>query len=112
MSAQGDLELNLIELIGEVKTRHLCEQFGGTRLLIPANPHPDHRIASTIGMRATFILSENFAPDVLNIPVARGLRAKHYRNLGWSNARIATALGLTEGGVLRLLKKMNREAPE
>jgi len=40
------------------------------------------------------------------VPLARELRARHYRERGSSNAEIALKLGMSETGVNRLFKAM------
>ena len=58
-------------------------------------------------MEAAQRLSTRFAPDYLRVPLARELRARHYRARGMSQAKIARALGLAEASVWRLLRRLD-----
>ncbi len=93
-------------IIGEAAMVRLAEAFGGTRLYIPANIYADHDIAQAVGMEAATRLSERLAPDYVRVPLARDLRARHYRAEGKSNAQIARALGITESGVDKLFSRI------
>lgn len=105
MNRRRDHYAELLELIGERGMIALAERFAGTRLLIPIKMHGDHAIAQAIGLDAACRLSDRLAPDAIQVPLARDLRARHYRAQGMSQAKIATELGMTEGGVLKLLKR-------
>lgn len=105
MKRQRDHYGELLELLGPAAMIALTERFGGTRLLIPATIQADHPIAEAVGLDAAHRLSDRLAPDVIHVPLARELRAAHYRAQGQSHAQIALRLGLTEGGVLRLLRR-------
>ncbi|MFN3676183.1 MAG: hypothetical protein ACK4TC_09400 [Sphingomonas pseudosanguinis] len=100
----------LVELIGEAAFVRLAEAFGGTRLYIPNKLTPDHEIVEAVGKDAAILLVERFAPDQLKVPLAREIRARHYRARGWSNTRIARALGITERGVERLFHRVPDDA--
>lgn len=93
-------------LIGEEALVRLAERFGGTRLFIPVKMTARHEIARAIGVEPARLLAERLAPDVIRVPLARELRARQYRARGMSNARIAVALGMTEGGVERLFRRL------
>ena len=92
-------------LIGEAAFVRLAEAFGGTRLFVPVKMAAAHEIAKAIGLEAAKRLSARLAPDVIKVPLAREQRALHYRATGKSNAQIARALGITEGGVERLFQR-------
>lgn len=104
MSARPTPELQTI--IGEAAMVRLAEAFGGTRLYVPSTIYADHEIAQAIGMEAAQRLSQRIAPDVVRVPLARDLRARHYRAEGQTNAQIARALGMTESSVNKLLKRV------
>lgn len=97
-------------LIGEAALLRLVEAFGGTRLFVPVKMSSAHDIAKAIGIEAALKMSERLAPDVIRVPLARELRARHYRARGQSNAQIARALGITENGVEKLFARMT-DAP-
>lgn len=111
MRRQRDHYGELLDLLGPQAMIALAERFGGTRLLIPATIHADHAIAEAVGLEAARRLSDRMAPDVIHVPLARELRAAHYRARGQSHAQIALRLGLTEGGVLRLLRRVHGQPP-
>jgi hypothetical protein len=97
----------LAELIGERAYVRLAEEFGGTRLYVPATIGPDHDIAKVVGLSAARILSERLGgAATIRVPLAREARARQYRAAGWSNAKIARALGITETGVDKLFGRM------
>lgn len=97
----------LLELIGEAAFVRLAEAFGGTRLYVPQRFAADSEIVKAIGIEAAGRLSQRLAPDVIKVPLARELRARHYRAAGRSNARIASALGITERAVEKLFQRMD-----
>lgn len=98
--------VELVGLIGEAATIALAEQFGGTRLYVPMRTKDTHPIARAIGRHAAVILCGHYGPSTIRIPLLREMRAKHYRNNGLSNAKIAVCLGLTESGVGTLFKRL------
>ncbi|QPT09695.1 hypothetical protein [Sphingomonas paucimobilis] len=101
---------DLVELIGEAAFVRLAEAFGGTRLYIPSKLDPDHEIVEAVGKDAAILLVERLAPDVIKVPLAREIRARHYRARNWSNARIARALQITESGVEKLFRRVPDDA--
>lgn len=99
---------NLIALLGEEGLIKLAEAFGGTRLYVPLEIPPHHEIVKAIGAEAAQRLSRRYAPAQLRIPLARELRARHYREtLSLSNAKIAVRLGIGETGVDKLFARMD-----
>jgi hypothetical protein len=97
----------LLALIGEAALVRLAEAFGGTRLYVPRTIAPDSELVRAIGVEPAQRLCERLAPDVIKVPLARELRARHYRAAGRSNARIASALGITERAVEKLFQRMD-----
>lgn len=96
---------DLPSLIGEPALVRLAEAFGGTRLFVPTKMTDDHAIVAAIGLDAAFRLRDRLAPDYIRVPLARELRARHYRAQGLSNAQIARKLGVTEPGVNAMFKR-------
>lgn len=97
----------LVAAIGEAAMIALAEQFGGTRLYVPSRVGVSHPIACAIGSEAAEALRTYVgAPGYVRVPLARELRATKYRGEGLSNGRIAVRLGLTEGGVVSLFKRL------
>lgn len=102
---QRELTSHLRAVLGDEAFVHLCQAFGGTRLYVPYKLPDDHDLVVEIGRAAAERLSRAFAPAWLRVPLARRERALHYRGLGWSNARIARALGITDNGVIKLFNR-------
>lgn len=67
---------DFVRLIGLAATMILVEHFGGRRLYIPANPHPDHQLVKLIGLDNLVKLSRVYGlQDHFDIPKAeRALR--------------------------------------
>lgn len=95
-------------LIGEEAFVHLAEAFGGTRLYVPTQIPRTHEIARAIGIEAATVLADRLAPDVVIVPLARELRARHYKAHGQSHAQIARRLGMTEKGVDKLFRRQRQ----
>lgn len=90
-------------------TIQLAQAFGGTRLYVPQAMHAGHEIVQAIGPDAARRLAERFSPDVIRVPLARQLRAEHYRAQGSSYAEIARRLGITESGVDRMFSRLRSQ---
>lgn len=67
---------DFVRLIGLAATMILVENFGGRRLYVPVNPHPDHQLARLIGLDNLAKLSKVYGlEDHFDIPKAeRALR--------------------------------------
>lgn len=100
-----ELSGELLAMLGEEGFVALAQAFGGTRLVVPYKLDEEHEITKAIGMARATRLSRRYAPDQLRIPLARELRALHYRAKGLSNAQIARKLGITETGVDKLFRR-------
>ncbi|RIA44065.1 hypothetical protein DFR49_2301 [Hephaestia caeni] len=107
----GGVIFDLQALLGDDAFVRLAQAFGGTRLYVPHTMRPDHEIAVAIGLAAAERLCRRCAPAQIRVPLARELRARHYRAAGLSNAAIARRLGMTEPGVDKLFARM-RDKPE
>ena len=92
----------LTEVIGEEATLRLIEARGGTRLFLRRGEQQTQLVAE-IGARAAKQLGRHFTGEQVKVPLAKPWRVRVYRARGWSYARIALALGMTEAGVWRLL---------
>lgn len=103
MTSRAGPELQ--ELIGEEALVRLAEAFGGTRLYVPQKITARHEIARAVGLEAAQRLVDRLAPDVVKVPLARELRARHYRAAQMSDRAIARRLGITESGVEKLFKR-------
>ena len=73
---------------------------------MPRTIGSDHEIAAALGEKEASKLSGYYAGAQLRIPLARELRARHYRANGDSNGEIATKLGMTETGVDKMFDRM------
>lgn len=96
----------LLGLLGEQAFVALAERFGGTRLHIPANIGAEDDLARLLGAEPAARLSRRYTSAQIRVPLARELRARHYRAQGLSNSAIARRLGITESGVDKLFRRM------
>lgn len=100
---------SLVRLIGLRGLLILSEKYGGTRLYIQPSSGRS-QLSEELGDEIAQKLGQRYGGDYLNVPLARQLRARHYRAIGLSNAKIARRLGITEGGVIRIFRRME-DAP-
>lgn len=105
MSVEDRLSSELLALLGERDFLRLVEAYGGTRLLVP-NLSATESLVAAIGAEAVRALQSRHAQSTIRVPLARALRARHYRAKGASNAEIARRLGITETGVDKLFGRM------
>lgn len=94
----------LLELLGAHGLVRLAERHGGCRLYVPTGA-PD-ALARELGTKVARLLADRYAGSYLRVPLARELRARHYRAAGATNAQIARRLGMSETGVDRLFHEM------
>lgn len=99
---------SLRHLLGADALVALTEAFGGRRLYVPQDLGPEHPIVRAIGAAAAGKLARRYSLAFIRVPLARELRARHYRAQGLSNGEIATKLGITETGVDKLFARMDR----
>ncbi len=102
------LTASLKALLGADGLVKLAEHFGGRRLYVPQTIDPDAELAQAIGEEAARKLSRRYGLAFIRVPLARELRARHYRAQGLSNGQIATKLGITETGVDKIFARMSR----
>jgi hypothetical protein len=95
-------------LLGDAAMVSLAQAFGGRRLYVPEKIDSTHPITTAIGADAAAKLSRRYSLAFIRVPLARELRARHYRAQGRSNGEIATKLGITETGVDKLFARMER----
>lgn len=89
----------LARLVGPEAALILVEIHGGTRLPVPKAPNQGTRLAREIGLDAARALSAEYGGLMVKVPLAKAWRARIYRARGDSYAKIARALGATEGRV-------------
>ncbi|TIV64899.1 MAG: hypothetical protein E5V89_28895 [Mesorhizobium sp.] len=95
----------LLGLLGADAFLRLAEEYGGTRLYIPRSGDTTD-LAKQLGAKAACKLGERYAGTYIRVPLAREHRARHYRQIGQSNAEIARRLGMTETGVDKVFGRM------
>lgn len=100
------LTQSLLALLGAEGLVALAEKFGGRRLYVPQSIARDHEIARAVGPDGAEKLLRRYAGDWLRVPLARELRARHYRARGLSNGEIAAKLSITETGVDKMFARM------
>lgn len=98
----------LLGLLGEPAFVAFVQSFGGRRLYVPGAIAADHEIAAVVGESAATRLSSRYAPSTIRVPLARMIRARHYRANGRSNGQIATLLGVTETAVDKMFRRMEK----
>ncbi|MCY1669320.1 sigma factor-like helix-turn-helix DNA-binding protein [Rhizobium sp. SL86] len=99
-----DLTQELKDTLGDDGFFRLVEVHAGVRLYIPSDPDRSE-LPAAIGADAAVRLSKMFPGGYIRVPLAREFRAVRYHKAGATNREIAKRLGLTEGGVDRLLKR-------
>lgn len=105
-SPSSEDRIDLASVLSERELIALAEVFGGTRLYLPAGVRPGHPLAKALGHDVAVALVKTVGAGTLRIPIARELRARHYRDNGDSYAQIARRLGMSEVGVQRMFKRM------
>lgn len=106
MTEDDRLVSRMRDILGPEGFVHLCQELGGTRVYLPLKFSETNEIVAAVGRDLAEALSRELAPAWLRVPLARRERALYYRSvLGYSNARIARALGITETGVNKLFAR-------
>jgi hypothetical protein len=96
----------LRELLGDRDLIELLENTAGCRLYVSGIETLSVRVGEDIAKK----LHARFGGgNYVTMPLARELRARHYRSLGFSNAQIARRLGVTERGVEVLFRRLRTE---
>lgn len=105
-----DLRLSdeLIALLGEPDFVRLVEAYGGIRLYVPVGATAT-QLSEALGETVAARLATRYACCHIRVPLARDLRARHYREAGLSNAEIARKLGITESGVVKLFGRTPKQ---
>lgn len=101
---------DLRALLGDEGFFTLVETFGGTRLYI-AKSSDGTQVSEVLGEAAAARLADTYGGNALRIPLARTLRARHYRAQGLSNPQIARRLGLAVTGVEKLFSRHPTKRP-
>lgn len=103
---EAGLTDSLLRLIGPEGLYLLADKYGGTRLYIPPTPARS-QLTDELGIEIVTKLIQRYGRDYIIVPLARELRARHYRAAGLSNAKIARRLGITEASVNRIFQRMD-----
>jgi len=98
---------SLLDLLTEPQFIAFVEAFGGTRVYLPKVMKANHPIAQITGVEAAEALTEAMGCGYIHVPIARELRARHYRAAGLSYERIARKLGMSRTGIERMFKRLN-----
>jgi hypothetical protein len=104
------LSAELLKLCGPEAFLILVERFGGRRLFI-ARDKIDAAAFRHLPPDVAEKLMRRFGGAYLRVPLARGLRARHYRTQGLSNGQICKRLGMTETGVDKMFAAMGGSKP-
>lgn len=114
---------DLIELLGHADFIRLVENYAGCRLFIRSNirhsttsdnisvktTFDNDPLAEAIGEEAARKLEQHLGGCCIRVPLARELRARHYRKQGMTNAKIAVRIGMTESGVEGIFKRLRAQ---
>ncbi|WP_165184754.1 Mor transcription activator family protein [Caulobacter soli] len=103
----------LIDLIGEAAVCKLSDQFGGIRIYVPASPGQHHPLTVAIGQAAADQLATAFAGQQLLVPMTPARRAEilDLDAKGWTRAKIARKVRLSERRIYQVLEDDRRRAP-
>jgi hypothetical protein len=98
----------LADVIGRPGATALCCVFGGTRWYCPINPPPDSPIVVLLGSIMAANLAAIYGGCEIDVPMpdvakARRAEALRLREVGHTVREIATALGVSERSVFRML---------
>jgi hypothetical protein len=95
----------LLELMGDEATAKLILVRGGTRILVPEEPHPGDLLSQIVGDEAAARLAAVFRGDRIEIPnpINRRLKMIELRRQGKSIDAIALAVGVTRRRVFQVL---------
>lgn len=83
----SDLTGELLDALGIEGFIALTEAHGGIRLYVPVEPHGS-QLATDIGLDHAARLSKLFPGSYIRVPLAREVRAQHYRALGKATVRL------------------------
>lgn len=102
----SDLRLSdeLRGIIGDEAFLKLLEKHAGARLYVP---RAGAALTRLIGRDNVSQLAERYAGSYLRVPLARDFRVRVYREAGFSNAKIALKLGVTETAIDKIISKMD-----
>ena len=70
-----DLLGTIIGILGYDATLRLVEEFGGTRVFVPAKPTERSRVAQAIGLASAQLLAREFSGLELRVPAPQGAGA-------------------------------------
>ncbi len=104
------------EVAGEEAARRLARARGGVRCYIPRRAKPGHWLVELLGEREAQAVCDAIGPGEVEVPLAgTGRQAdarRHAAELlqrGWSNARVARAVGVSERTIKRLRARMREQ---
>ena len=100
--------------IGEEAARRLAEAFGGRRLYVPKSPGEHHPITVAIGAPAAKVLAAEFGgSSPIDVPMlsARKARIVELDAQGWTRAKIAREVHVTERRVYQVLEEVRNAGP-
>lgn len=103
--SEAALSQRLLDQLGPAGLVRLAELRGGTRLYVPASID-GWELTPRLGADLAEKLVATDGGTQIRVPLARELRARHYRAHGKSNAKIAVLLGMTEPGVDAMFARM------
>ena len=112
MSRERYLTLHLIEILGEDGFVAIAQAFGGTRIYVPQKLRRQSEVAAAIGRERAVALSAALGGTKIRVPLGRRERALAAQREGLSTPQIALLLGMTSGGVAKLLVRGARSGSD
>lgn len=102
----------LVSLIGDGPARKLSRMYGGVRVYVPSQPHPEHALAAVLGMPAFTALclafgGENVFPPNGKKPDPHKEKLIRLLEEGKNPREAALACGVTERYARRLAQSVN-----
>lgn len=82
----------------------LCQELGGLRIYVPYRLKDDSELVQVLGRELAEKFVRKFAPATIRVPLAKRVRALHFRAQGLSDPQIARKMKITESGVKSLFK--------
>ena len=112
----GALRDELLELLGPEGLAALSLARGGRRAYIPRSVRAGHWLVEAVGLEAANLLAFQFGGCRIDVPLrsdpgARNQQILDLRQRGWSSARVARELGLSERQVRNIVSRLMPPTP-
>lgn len=102
----------LRETIGDEATLALVEARGGLTVSVPETAREGQVLAEIVGLAAAEKLSQLYAREVIQVPLAKDWRIEIYAAQGMTNPEIAKRLGMTTRRVRSARRRIEGPSPQ